>query len=185
MPSPFRRSLPIAGVAVLVTAALALAETPAAPAPHVRPESAALAALLDQLLARSATARALVDRLDRSDVVVYVRHRAFTETTLDGRTGFVHSEKPTRYLIVELACTRPLIDQLTTLGHELQHAVEIAEAAGVDGPRRLAAYFSRIGVRTSTTYDAVTFETERAREVSMLVRRELSTGNVRSTHERE
>jgi hypothetical protein len=184
MPSPFRRSLPIAGVAVVITAALARADAAAPPAPHVRPETAETRELLVELTARSATARAIIGRIEHADLVVYVRHRQFTDLTLDGRTGFVQSDRPTRYLILELACTRTHVEQLVALGHELQHAAEIAAAPEVAGVRTLAALYRRIGVRTNATAEAATFETEAAQNVSMQVRQELSGRTVRTTHER-
>src|SRR5262249_36590775 len=151
-----------AGVAVLTTAALALAEHPASATPHVRPESSGTRDLLLELSGRSPTTRRLIARLNASDVIVYVRHRAFTESTLDGRIGLVRSERPSRYLIVELPCARSRGDQLVALAHELQHAVEIADAAHVVDSRSLAAHYARIGVRTSAAGGAETFETEAA-----------------------
>ncbi len=89
MPLSFRRSLPITGVAVVMTGALALAQTHATPAPRVRPETRQAADLLNDLIAQSRTGRELVDMLNDSDILAYVRHRRFTTTTLDGRIGFV------------------------------------------------------------------------------------------------
>src|SRR5262245_23900670 len=106
MPTSFRRSLPIAGVAVLMTGALALAQTHATPAPRIRPESQETVALFRDLLERAPSARALVASLQRSDLLVYVRHRTFTGMTLDGRIGFVRSNAPTRVLIIEIGCGR-------------------------------------------------------------------------------
>lgn len=187
MPSSFRRSLPIAGVAVLMTAALALAETPAGATPHVRPETEGTRDLYADLLAHSQTVRALVARLDASNVIVYVRHRAFTETTLDGRIGFVRSEKTGapryRFLIVEIACGRSRIVQLAAFAHELQHAVEIADAGEVVDARTLASHYSRIGMRTSVGPAADTFETISARDISVQVRRELLGTLARTTHD--
>jgi hypothetical protein len=182
MPPSFRRSLPIAGVAALVTAAQALAETPAGASPHVRAEAAGTRALVAALVERSVTARTLVDRLNSSDVVVYIRHRAFTGTTLDGRIGIVRSSGPFRYLIVELACDRTTVDQLVALGHELQHAVEIANAVQVVDAPTLAAHYMRIGTQTNTGSPVLTFETDAARETSTRVRREL-VGAWRTAHE--
>src|SRR5206468_12928128 len=45
--------------------------------PHVRPESAMLRALTAQASAQSPIVHALIDRLDQTDVIVYVRHRLF------------------------------------------------------------------------------------------------------------
>jgi hypothetical protein len=175
MPQPFRRSLPIAGVAVLLVAALASAETPAGPAPHVRAETHEARALVDELAARSATARALVDRIQASDVIVYVRHRTFEDPGLDGRTGLLGSDPARRFLVVELACGRAYLTQLVTLGHELQHAVEIADVATAFDASSLAALYSRIGERQSRSAGRVTFETRNARDTALQVRRELLT----------
>jgi hypothetical protein len=74
---------------------------------------------------------------------------------------------------VELACDRPTVVQLIALGHELQHAVEIADAAQVVDAPTLAAHYSRIGAQTNAGSPVLTFETDAARKTSMQVRREL------------
>lgn len=175
MPSSLRRSLPITGAAVLMTGALALAQTHATPAPRVRPETSEIASLLEDLVQRSPTARNLLIAIEHSDIVVYVRHRIFAESTLNGRTGFVRSEMPTRFLIIEIGCPRSRLEQLVTLGHELQHAAEVAADPTVADPRALAQYFDRIGVRTISTAAAAgaTFETAAAQIVETRVRQEL------------
>jgi hypothetical protein len=175
MPSSLRRSLPITGAAVLMTGALALAQTHATPAPRVRPETFQTASLLEDLVHRSPTARSLLIALEQSDVVVYVRHRMFAESTLNGRTGFVRSDMPTRLLIIEIGCPRSRLEQLVALGHELQHAAEIAADPTVAGPRAMAQYFGRIGIRTISTAAAAgaTFETAAAQTVETRVRQEL------------
>jgi len=185
MPSPLRRSLPITGAAVVMTAALALAESPAGVAPHVRPESNDARALLDELTARSPTARALVDELDRSTVVVYVRHRMFTSTVLTGRLGLVPSDGETRYVIVDVACGRPRLDALITLGHELQHAVEVGRAPAIVDGASLAEHYRRIGMRTSGATEPLMFETQAAIDMGSIVRRELLGSPMRTTHDRD
>ncbi len=185
MPRPLRRSLPITGVAVVMTAALALAETPAGVTPHVRPESVEARALLDELTARSPTARALVDEIDHSTVVVYVRHRMFTSTVLSGRLGLVPSNGEMRYVIVDVACARPRLDTLITLGHELQHAVEVGRSPAIVNAATLAEHYRRIGLRTSGPTEPLTFETQAALDVSSVVRRELLGSTARTMHDRE
>jgi hypothetical protein len=183
MPSTFRRSLPIAGVAALLVAALASAETPAGAAPHVRAETRGAQALVAELAGRSATARALIDRIQASDVIVYVRHRTFEEP-LDGRTGLLGTDPAHRFLVVELACGRSYLTQLVTLGHELQHAVEIAEVPTAFDPPSLAALYGRIGESESRQKGRVTFETRNARDTALQVRRELltQTNTTRTEH---
>jgi hypothetical protein len=185
MPSPFRRSLPIAGVAVLVTAALALADSPASATSHLRPETADAAALVAELLTRSAIARGLAGELDRSNVLVYVRHRLFTSALLDGRIGLVQSTAPRRYLILELGCGRTRLEQLVTLGHELRHAVEIARAPAIVDAATLSTHYARIGWRTSGPLGVQTYETEAAIETAADIRKELLAPAARTTHERD
>jgi hypothetical protein len=60
-----------------------------AAAPHVRPEGADLRALVADARERSVTFRTIADRLERSDVIVYVRAQHFPAPRLDGRIGFV------------------------------------------------------------------------------------------------
>src|SRR5256885_2292884 len=107
---------------------------------HVRTESIDARGLVDDAAARSPSIRALVDRLEHSDVVVYVRFAQFGRTQLNGRVGFLSTGGRWRYLIVELACPRVRSEQIATLGHELHHAVEIADAPAVIGPRSLAQH---------------------------------------------
>jgi hypothetical protein len=174
MPSSLRRSLPITGAAVLITGALAVAQIHATPAPRVRPETPQAAELLEDLRQRSPTARNLALTLEGSDIVVYIRHRVFAGSTLNGRIGFVRSDMPTRFLIIEIGCPRSRLEQLVTLGHELQHAAEIAADPSVADPRAMARYFERIGVRTRIAAAAdATFETAAAQTVETRVRQEL------------
>src|SRR5207247_5544348 len=87
MPSPIRRSLVIAAT-ILVAATAAHAQPPAPPSSsRIRPESKEARALLDELLARSPTARRLADRIEAAGVIVYVRYRWFATDTIDGHIG--------------------------------------------------------------------------------------------------
>jgi hypothetical protein len=114
-------------------------------APHVRAGSPHIRALIDEGARRSPTIRALVDRLGRSDVVVYVRTRDLPRVQLDGRLSFLSGGGGRRYLLVELSSARPRDVQLATLGHELRHAVEIADEPAVTDSHALARFFARIG----------------------------------------
>jgi hypothetical protein len=139
---------------------------------RVRAESAYLRALIHHAADESPTVRALVDRLNRSDVVVYVRP-ARLSPTLDGRTGLLSVAGGVRYLVIELACPRSARVQSVTLGHELQHAVEIADAPEVVSARTLERFYSGIGIPDGDP-GRRTFETAAARAVGERVRRELT-----------
>jgi hypothetical protein len=154
--------------------AVAHAQDDAATASHVRGTDEASATLIRDLVARSATGRELVDRLDRSDLVVYVRRRLFTTGTVTGRIGFVRGDCRQRYVAIEIAAPRNYVDELSSLGHELQHAVEIAGEGGVCDATALAELYTRIGDPVERWGGmADTFETRTAAETGFRVRREL------------
>jgi hypothetical protein len=164
---------------LLLAGAIIAATTPVygqdavAPAPRVRAVDSATALLLRDLGSRSATARALVAEIERSDLIVYVRYRWFATGTLRGRIGFVPSDG-TRRVAIEIASRNNYVDQLVTLGHELQHAAEIAAAPSAVDARSLAALYLRIGEalgQIAGSHEA--FETQAATDAGQRVRREI------------
>jgi hypothetical protein len=75
---------------------------------------------------RSATFRALVDRLEAGDVVVYLQH-AQLPSGVHGRLMFLSSAAGRRYVLVELSRNLETPRLIAIVGHELRHAVEILE----------------------------------------------------------
>jgi hypothetical protein len=161
---------------------LLIAVDPVPFVPHVRPETATLRALTAQAAARSPLVQELIDQLDRSDVVVYIRHRAFGSVLLDGRIGILSAAGGRRYLVVELACDRSELVQMATLGHELHHALEIAAASSIIDSRTLAQFYARIGIPSHPMGHAQTFETQAAADMGIRVRHELLTTHARSAN---
>ena len=168
-----RRLLGAVSVMALVglTAQAALAQQ--APATHVRAESAEFRALIQRAASDSPTVNALIDRLNRSDVVVYVRHGRLS-WTLDGRTGLFAVNGSTRYLVVELACPRSALTLAATLAHELQHAVEIADSPAIVDAASLERFYTVVGERAGAP-GRLLFETAAARAVGSRVRREIGS----------
>jgi hypothetical protein len=174
MPSTFRDALVIAAT-ILVTAAAAHAQPPSRmPSPHIRPESQDAHRLLDELIARSPTAEGLVDHLEQSNVIVYVRFRWFATDAINGHIGLASSDPHHRYLIIELACRRTRLQQLETLGHELRHAVEIADATSVTNAAALSQLYRRIGQPVSGVGALEAYETTAAADTGRQVRSELA-----------
>jgi hypothetical protein len=175
-------------VRFLVTATLLVGTSPAhaqdewTPPPHVRSGSPELIALVDQASRRSPRVRDLIDELEQSDVVVYLRFRSFDTTSLDGRLTFLSKAGGRRYVVVELACGRIRLAQIATLGHELQHAVEIARAPSVVDAKTMASHYARIGTRMDSSEHGQTFETQDARDTGTCVRREMLTTVIRSAN---
>ena len=137
--------------------------------PHVRPTCAALRALVAEGIARSSTFRALVDQLDASDVVVYVEFKTFAESNLSGQTAFISTVDSRRYLQIYIA-PLPKMQALAMLGHELRHAVEIADTPSVINRATFAHCYERIGYSVASHTDR--FDTENAVDVGRRVFRE-------------
>jgi hypothetical protein len=124
--------------------------------PHVRPLQKDAERVLAAGMAKSDTFRRLIARLERSDVIVYVDLRWQLPLRLAGRLQFLAKHGDSRYLLVELSRTLPRRAQVAILGHELQHAVEVAEADDVCTPEGLRALYRRVGVQTGPdTYDSM------------------------------
>ena len=156
---------------ILLIASPAIAQ-PAQKPPHVRPH-ADVVELLSDAVHQSPTIQALIDRLETLDVTVYIRRHRFAQSELYGRTGLLASVDHHRYLVIELACGRTQVTDMSTLAHELFHAVEIASEPSIVDVRSLAAFYSRTGFRTDNTIDRQTFETMGAAEAGRQALREL------------
>lgn len=185
------RPLVVAALAGLLAAApVALANPPLPPevalvGPHLRPDGFELRSLVADAADRSPTFRQLLDRLERSDLIVYVRVQHFPSAHLEGRIGFVTGAGPRsgrRILLIELACPRTLTQQAATLAHELHHASEIADAPWVTGPGPLADYYRRIGEPAAAPGHGAAFETRAARDTAARVQREIA-GGVKWSHD--
>jgi hypothetical protein len=164
--------------AVLVTPAQAQVAQGDGVPPHVRPEPE-MRALVADAARGSLAIRGLIDHLEGLDVTVYVRQRAFAQTELEGRVALLAATGVHRYLVIELACGRPRLTQMATLGHELHHAMEIADEPSVVNAQTLAAFYTRIGRRSDYWGGRMMFETEAAAEAGLRVRRELLTNSTR------
>ena len=146
----------------------------AAQTPHVRGENG-IQRLIDEAASRSPSIREWIDRLQELDVVVYVRARPLPQLDLDGRVSLLSVVGTHRYLVIELACGRSELTQMTTLGHELFHAIEIAEEPAAVNAETLADLYSRIGRKTGDSGGVRTFETEAAAAAGLRARRQLLT----------
>ncbi len=156
-----------AAVAFLGSAAPAVAQDP-----HVRGEGE-MRHLIDDAARRSPAIQESIDRLQGLDVTVYVRVRTFTQIDLDGHVAMLSATGSHRYLVIELACGRSELTQMTTLAHELFHAIEIAEEPSAVNADTLADFYSRIGRKTGDNGGLRTFETEAAAAAGLRARRQL------------
>ena len=130
-----------------------------------------LTTLIADATAFSPTIRALVARIERSDLVVYVRCVAFKNSALAGRLMFVTAIVGQRYLMIELKTPEQWQTQVATVAHELQHAVEIAEAPWVRSDDTMAQYYRQSGITVAAK--PLIFDTQAARQVGLRVQHEL------------
>jgi hypothetical protein len=139
------------------------------PLRHVRTQDRAIRMLLKRGFHRSATFARLMARLEHSDVLVYVEEVARLPDTLQGRMMMLPTAHGQRYVRIQIALRGSPDESVALLGHELQHAIEVAQESGVSDQAQLAALYQRIGTRGGPhIYDTVA-----AQETGRVIRREL------------
>ncbi|HSC27374.1 MAG TPA: hypothetical protein VLD67_08875 [Vicinamibacterales bacterium] len=114
---------------------------------RVRTTDASVRKVLAAGLERSPTFAALMTALDRTDVIVYIEINRKLPTVIAGRLLIVPAATPQRYLRIEIAPGGSLLDLVATVGHELQHALEVGEAPDVRDAESLEELYARIGLR--------------------------------------
>lgn len=154
----------VAGIVCLMTAPVATAEE----GPRVRGVGGYARWLIQMAGTYSLTVSQLTDELEKSDVVVYVRIAPMDDGT--ARTVLLNSAGPVRYLLTTIDINQGPDALVEMLGHELQHAVEIADARQVRDEAGLVALYRRIGLHRGATNR---FETALAREMGRRARRDL------------
>jgi hypothetical protein len=116
--------------------------------PRVRPLDAPSAGALSRGRRDSPTLAALLDALERSDVIVHLETRWFRCSGVLAKTRFIARAGGQRYLRISVDARQPEEAAVALLGHELQHAREIAQARWVADQDGLAELYRRIGHRT-------------------------------------
>lgn len=159
-------------VITFVTSAPVRAD-PAPPQPRLRLTDSRLLAVLEVGREESPLFRGLVDQLDATDVVVYIQCTRL-RTGLDGDLTFLTKAAGVRYVMVRLAWDLPLPRKIAILGHELQHALEIARSPEVVNAATLAVAYGRIGFTRRRGHDRVDFDSLAAIEAGMAISRELA-----------
>lgn len=141
------------------------------PRDPVVPLSTGAASVLKDAVERSPVVNRLLRELSRSDIVVYVTNlRPGDRVGPKSYMTFLARDATHRYLLVRIDhWSIPHTERVALLGHELQHAVEVAEAPEVRDAETMARLFRRIGSEAALN----TFETRTAREIARLIRVEL------------
>ena len=134
----------------------------------VRPEDAAIRALIARGMERSATFRRLYTGIDASDVIVYVRFSRCPDGVA-ACLAWVSAGAGVRRLLITLDKFGGSPDELTALlAHELQHANEVASAPEITDQESFRRAFASLGWKHGDG-----FETEAAKTATRRVAREL------------
>jgi hypothetical protein len=139
------------------------------PKARVRPMHKQVEALLATGMNRSATFRTLVQRIEASDVIVYVETRHDLRDGVGASMRFVARSATDRFVRVQLNGIYNAHTLVALLGHELQHVVEVADHAEVQSSEDLRDFYRRTGVRTGSD----SFDSDAARHAGYVVRAEL------------
>jgi len=140
---------------------------------HVRPLSPNASELLTAATTGSRIVSDLLKQLDRTDVVVYLTDlTTWSRSSPRSHLVFLTAAAKTRYVLIRIDRWRlSEVDRIASLGHELQHAMEVAAAPAVRDNPGLIALYKHIGWESEDGR----FESEAARTVGNRVRKELLT----------
>ena len=117
--------------------------------PFLRTEDARMAAALVRGRDESPTFRAIVDRLGASDLIVYVSRGSLAGQT-SGATQLLTSSGGYRYVRVTMELNPDTDVGVAMLGHELRHALELADAPWVNDDGGVLSLYREIGYSSCT-----------------------------------
>jgi len=156
---------PSACLLVLLIAAPAFADAEHSRVRCLDPQSVQL---LDAVREQSSTVRRMLERLEASDMITYIRI-APSFGRVRATTRIIGHVREARFVLISITTFAAEGDRVLLLGHELQHAVELADAPWVRDDSGMVEMYERIGWREST----LTFETPAAVEAGRRVREEV------------
>lgn len=142
------------------------------PLRHVRALDPTLERILSRGVYRSPTLGYLLSALEQTDVIVQIVASSNMPLSTPARLLLVPHPKAFRFLRVEVRVEGTDDDLMALMGHELRHALEIAEAPDVRDSRALIDLYRRIGHRDASDRQ---FDTQAAHDTANQIRRELYT----------
>jgi len=135
---------------------------------RVRTDDLVLSTLIRQAMDRSPTFRRIVDAIQASDGIVYIQRdqcRHYVQSCLVLWMGFAG---PNRVLRVNVAGRKTDIEMMSSIGHELRHALEVLDEPGLRSGARMYNWYKH-----NHAWRGETFETLAAVEAGDAVYREL------------
>ena len=120
----------------------------------------------------------LINRLEASDVVVYVRCDHTLRRGVTGKLSFVGMSAGTRYVLVRVGYLGDRLRQIALIGHELRHAVEVADTAAIVDTASFQREYARLGYvnRLASGNGVIAFESDEAVAAGERILRELKNG---------
>ena len=140
--------------------------------PCLRTDDPIVTDLVTRGLDASGTFRRLYERLEGSDLIVHLR-RGTTVPAGSGYNQFITYAGSYRFLRITLNVDKVNDDAVALLGHELRHAVELAEEPAVDDGVEYQRMYDRIGYQSCSRAAPRCYETHAAVNAGRDVMREL------------
>jgi hypothetical protein len=141
--------------------------------PRLRPQDPRINQALQEGMSRSETFRALVNRVEAGNVVVYVAVSPMMRSSLAGALTWMTRAGDYRYVRASISIEQTFDQTIASVAHELQHAIELIEDESVVDEKSLTALYKRIGQRSSAA-GPLGWETVAAQRTGTQVRRELA-----------
>ena len=165
---------------LLVSAFLLTGGAESAPSmPHLRSSERMIQGALADGVRLSPSFRRLVERLNDSDVIVHVVYDLRPRREIAAHVAFAADARGIRYLRIFVSPNLAGTDLVSILGHELEHAVEIADCPWVVNQRAMSTLYAAIGLPRDR-YERDTFDTAAAIATGERIRRELLSDGVRA-----
>ena len=157
---------------LLLATLVASAARAEAQSPCVRAADSGINALVERGLAGSPTFRRLYEQLGESDLIVHLERGPHPWLSA-GFNQFIAEVGERRFVRITLNVAQIDDDAVALLGHELQHAVELAGEPDVDDLDGYERLYRRIGYRSCSRDLLPCFDTVAAVATGRTVRREL------------
>lgn len=120
--------------------------------------------------------RAIVDELERSNLIIHVEPMGIDSSRqFSGTMRFVDAAGGRRFLRITIDERLSADQRAAALGHELQHALEVARSGSVVDQASFADLYRRIGNESGPYCDAVCYETDDAQRVGAIVLADVRT----------
>lgn len=127
---------------VLASTAIAAQQEPPAAVPRVRSANPAIATLIGTGMTNSQTFRSIVERINASDGIVYI-DEGDCGNAVRGCLKAVATSATNRIVLVRIRLVKPDRDVVATIGHELQHALEILNDPAVTDSAAMFRFYTR------------------------------------------